>query len=298
MQKPGPHMTARQLLEDAIRHERDGVLDRALSGYRAVVHEEPEPATVAEALRHIADVHRTRCEWDDAVASARESARVARDAGLPEHLAEALNAEALVHQSRGDLDRAVELFEQILHLTDDLRIHGIALQNLGSITASRGRLDTAEHYFTRSYRCFSQAAYLRGAAIALINYGAVAVKRREYELAEHVCTQALSAAREVEDLDLIAVATLNLADAMLGRQQNLPRAEELAGAALGYFSLLENPWRRVECLRLLGDVRLQQGFEDTARFCYERGLRIATSIGAQLEAAELHKRIAALPSTS
>jgi tetratricopeptide (TPR) repeat protein len=268
------------------------MLDRALAHYEAAAHG-GDPLTVATALRRRASVLRTRCDWDGALAAARESAAVAVRHGLADAHAEALNAEAAVFQSQGDFAAARPLLEHILDMTADPRIRGVALQNLGAIAAEGGDLGTAEHRFLESYRCFQAADYVWGQAFALNNYGRAAMDRENFEIAERVLARAVDLAREIEDLDLAALATMNLAETMLCAG-DLERADETASTALGYFDMAGNRWRRVECLRLLGDINRRDGQVETARRCYAQGLELARELGVHLEITRLEDRIRAM----
>ena len=279
-------------IEEGLRLEKFGMLDRALAHYEAAASGR-DPLTVTTALRRQASVLRTRCDWEGALAAARESAAVAIRHGLREAHAEALNAEAAVFQSQGDFDAARPLLERILDMTADPRIRGVALQNLGAIAAECGDLESAEHRFLESYRCFQAAEYTWGQAFALNNYGRAAMDRENFEIAERVLIRAVDLAREIEDLDLAALATMNLAETMLCAE-DLERADEAASTALGYFDMAGNRWRRVECLRLLGDINHRDGQAETARRCYEQGLDLARELGVQLEVTRLEARLRAL----
>jgi tetratricopeptide (TPR) repeat protein len=277
-------------LAEAREYEKNGALDRALERYRMVASA-ADPALVSQGLCGEASVHRTRCEWDHAIAAARRAADAARGAGLSSLEAEALNAESAVHQSRGDFASAVPLLERILTVTDDPRLRGIALQNLGGIAGQRGDLETAERRFLESYRCFRAAGYAWGEAFAMNNYGAVALDRGSFELAQPVLEQAVEAAKELGDLELLAIALKNLAEALAG-QGRLDAAEDRASAALGYFQATNNTWRQVECFQLLGDITMRQGHCEAAVGCWRHGLRLAHAIGANGDAQRLEERIA------
>ena len=203
---------------------------------------------------------------------------------------QALNAEAAVFQSQGDFAAARPLLERILGMTTDPRIRGVALQNLGAIAAEGGDFETAEHRFLESYRCFQAAEYRWGQAFALNNYGRAAMDRENFEIAERVLTRAVDMAREIEDLDLAALATMNLAETMLCAGE-LERADEAASTALGYFDMAGNRWRRVECLRLLGDINRRDGQPEVARRCYTQGLELARELGVHLEITRLEERL-------
>ena len=286
--------TPRELIEQGLRYETGGVLDRALESYReAAAAAVDEPRVRVEALRREADVLRTQCQWDEAIGRARESAGQARTQGFDTLLAEALNAEAAVYQSQSDLARARALYEEMLTITDDLRIRGIALQNLGSVAAISGDFHRAEDHFVESFQCFQAGGYMRGVVFALNNYGRAALDRRADAVAHPVLDRAEALARELMDLDLLAIVRINLAESYL-RKGDIERAQDLASAALGYFGNTSNHWRRLECLRLMGDIAVVQQRADSARNFFEAALRLAADVGAPLEADTLRLRLDSL----
>src|SRR5690606_2274694 len=100
-------------------------------------------------------------------------------------------------------------------------------------------------------------------------------------------------ARELMDLDLLSIVRINLAESHL-RMGQLDRAQDLASAALGYFGNTSNHWRRLECLRLMGDIAVVQQRADSARNFFEAALRLAHDVGASLEASTLQNRLGSL----
>ena len=268
-------------LYEGMRAEKLGMVDRALLAYEAAV-QSPDPDVVTQALTRQADVHRTRCEWELASDCARRAGEVALRAGLSTRHAEALNAEALVLMSKGELESALPVIESILATASDPRVRGIALQNLGTIRAEFGQLGDAERAFAESFGYFQRCEYERGQAIALNNQGRVAILRGDMALAESVLDRAVASARAVEDGELIALAMLNYAEAILARG-DAARAEQLACSALGYFQESNNSWRTVECLRLLGAINELQGSVNDAARCYERALDMARTVDARVE---------------
>src|SRR6266513_596103 len=116
-----------ELLSEGLRAERAGALERALEAYRAVADSTSDPDARAEALTREASVHRTRCNWDDALKSARDAQEIARTADLPQRLAEAVVAEANVLICQGKFDTAIPKLE-LLAQNEDPRVRGIALQ--------------------------------------------------------------------------------------------------------------------------------------------------------------------------
>ncbi|HEX2166846.1 MAG TPA: hypothetical protein VHG09_06360 [Longimicrobiales bacterium] len=286
--------TPRELIEQGMRYETGGVLDRALDSYReAAAIPDDDPRLRIEALRREADVLRTHCQWDEAVARARESENLAREHDLDTLLAEALNAEAAVYQSQGELERARSLYDEMLNITGDLRIRGIALQNLGSLAAIEGNFHQAEDHFVESFQCFQAGGYMRGVVFALNNYGRAALDRRADAVAHPVLDRAEALARDLMDLDLLAIVRINLAESYL-RKGEIDRAQDLASAALGYFGNTNNHWRRLECLRLMGDIAVVQQRADSARNFFEAALRLALQVNASLEAGTLQNRLDSL----
>lgn len=284
---------SREKLEQGIRYERGGALTKALLSYEEAAVASSSPALRSEAHRRRSGVLRSRCEWDEAIAEARESGRIALEAGLTQQHAEALNAEAGVYQALGELERAEPLLMEALDATQDTRIQGIVWQNLGFLAATRRDFDEAERCFQRSSERFREAGYVRGEVIALINSGRAALDQGKVQTGLSVCQRGLEAARQEQDLDLAAVAAMNYADALRSLDR-LDEALDLASEAIGYFGTLPNRWRQVECLRLLGDIHARAGEPDVAERCYRQGLDIARQVGTRVEEDRLEERLARL----
>jgi tetratricopeptide (TPR) repeat protein len=263
-----------------------GDLERAAALFSAAASA-TDPATAAQALTRLADVRRSRGEWDAAVTAARRGRDIASRAGLDALVPHAMIAEANALMCRGDFTGARSLFDQVPTLTEDPKMRGLALQNIGSIMAQQGELGAAERCFAESYGQFQRAGYRRGEATALINYGRVTLDRGDPKLAEDLLCQAISVARDVEHAELTALATLNLAEAR-ARLGDTAQAEDLASEALGVFSGCGNRWRQIECLRLIGAIHEQRGDAENAMRCFERGLALAQEMGASVEIRSLN----------
>lgn len=285
-----------ELIADGLRAERAGALDRATEYYIAAVTVSSNPAIRSEALTHLADVSRTRCDWDHALQCARQAQEIAAAAGLAQHQFEALNAEALILITRGDFAAAIPKCETIVANATDLRLRGIALQNLGSIYAQIGEVAAARRAFQDSLGCFERAEYVRGQGIALNNLGRLALDGGDVAAARPLLEQALGAARDVEDADLAALVSLNLASALCTAGE-VDRAQDCAMAALGYFADCNNRWREIECLRLIGDINVRcEDIEKAAR-CYDLAVKLGEEIGAEVEVQLTRERIQALGRT-
>jgi tetratricopeptide (TPR) repeat protein len=269
-------------LKEGLRYQKLGMLDKAIEQFEATVTSTADTGLQAEALIREAVAYRAWCKWDQALQAARRGAELASEAKLDSVYAEALNAEAVVHQERGEFERAVPLYQEMLTVSGDERTRGLALQNLGSIAAQRAELELAEHYFLKSYGCFQRAEYGWGEAFALNNLAALALDRGKAKVAEVLGGQAMAAAKKVGDLELLGIAALNSAEA-LASQRYLPRAERLAEEALRYFQMEESSLRRSQCLRVLGDINMLQGDRASAWYRYTEALALAEAVGAGRE---------------
>jgi tetratricopeptide (TPR) repeat protein len=170
-------------------------------------------------------------------------------------------------------------------------VRGLALQNMGAIAAQREDLDAAERFFLDSYWHFRRAGYDWGVAFVLNNQAAAALDRGRYSSAATIARQAIEAARQVDDFELLGIATLNYAEA-LAALGDLARAETLAAGALGFFVLAKSDVHRAQCLRVLGDIYVKTGERPRARACYTQGLEVAIALGARVDVDKLRQALA------
>lgn len=277
-------------LAEGLRYEKAGLLDKALEVYRGVRATTSDAAVEAESWTLEAFVHHARGDWDAAERATARALELAREAGRWELVGEALNARATVHYSRGELPEAQRLFLEILELSEDPRVRGLALQNLGSLHGLLGELERSERRLEEADRHFQEAGYDWGRAHVNNNRAALALERAEFVAAEGASRRAAHVAQVIEDLDLLAIARMNLAEALAG-QGRLAEAESEASQALGQFEVSGNAWRRVACMRILGDLSARQGDPALAERMWRRGLALARQIGATVEAAQIATRL-------
>ena len=283
---------AANLLREGMVHQKAGALDEAMRIYRRVAAS-PDSAIASAGWRHVAGVHRLHSEWDAALDAARRAARIAEEVGVRELYAEALNAEAIIHQMREDFAQAIPLLEQMLEITADPKGQGIALQNLGSIAAQQGDFARARRYFLRSHACFERAGYTHGVAIVLNNFGRAALDHANARVAITMLEDALGAARRVGDADLEALVHRNIAEAAVALDDR-EQARTHLEAAERSFTAAGNRARLVECLRLRAELAERELGADAARARYREAYALATEVGALGEQARLAERLAAL----
>jgi tetratricopeptide (TPR) repeat protein len=283
----------RELIEVGLRHEKAGELDAALEHYRRAEAESNDALTISEAIRRQSIVYRRRCDWDLAIHLARKAGAVASAAHLNDQFAQTVNTEAAVLLIRGETDEAARLFTQVIDGSSDFKVRAIALQNLGTIAAQKGEWDIARDRFRDSVQSFQRAEDAWGEAVALNNYGRAALDHGNLMMAEELLEQAVAAARRVEDFDSAHLSMLNLAEA-LAAMKRMPRATELATAALEFFTTARNDLRRSESLRILGDLDVKRGDVAGARQRYAQSLALASAADARVEMDLVRARIDAL----
>ena len=186
-------------------------------------HERPDIA--AEAWWRLANVQRLQSQWDDAIASARAGAELARAHGLRDTEADALNIEAAVWATRGDAQRAGSIFERMLELATRPITRANALQNLGGLAAEERRFDEAERLFGASRDAYRDADDLRGEACSLLNIGRLQAERGDPALAKETLQAAVHHSRTAGDMEMHAAALLNLG-IVLGALDEHAEAEE------------------------------------------------------------------------
>ncbi|MFL5576887.1 MAG: tetratricopeptide repeat protein [Gemmatimonadaceae bacterium] len=268
----------------------DGALAAFADAARLAV-DTGDAAGLSAALRHQSIVRRQRSEWDEAIALARRAAEAARAAGLRDALAEAYNAEAVVHQSRGAFGEAEELLAEAYVTTDDRRLIGAVLANFGSIAAQRGDLEAARSHLLGSARQFRDCGYFFGEASVLNNVGRLGLDQGNARVALSMLQDALGAARRAGDAELVAIVQRNLAEA-LGAVGELDEAEAIAATALETFTASGNEARRAECLRVLGELDEARGNRSGAIARWRAALAITDA--PPLERARIEARLTAI----
>jgi tetratricopeptide (TPR) repeat protein len=284
--------TPRARLDEGLRFQKSGRFDEALACYRDV-EASGDAALLSESLRRRAAIHHARSEWDEALETARRAAAVAREAGLVDQLAGALNAEAAVFLAVGRYDEAQGLLSRVLDSTSDRRSRGVAFQNLGFIAASQADFPTAKQHFMEAHRCYASAGLVWEEAYVLHNFGAAALEHASPRVAASLLEDAVGAAQRAEDLDLLALARTSLAEALTALGQ-LDEAERLAREAAAHFTRTGNRWRLIQSQQALATIALARGQRDEAVRLLRGALATAREIGVSQEEGPIVQRLSEL----
>lgn len=281
---------ARDLIAKGREWQHEGRLAEAIQAFGEAAQRASTTLEVVEALRAQANAFRDLCIWDEALKAAREAKRLAIEAGLAVAAAEATNEEGAVHLARGELESAKACYYEMMELTNDDRIHGLALQNLGTLAGIQERYDEAGEAFARSAERFERAGYTRGRLISLINSARAILKRGMASYALEILRRAEPLALQFGERRLIAQVWLNMADVLIAIGQ-YAEAERYAIRARGYFFADGNRYYAAETLRALGDALYGMNDVVNALACYQQAKELAEEIGASYEAAMLKRLI-------
>lgn len=150
---------------------------------RALVAAPPDPVGPrAKALATSAVLAFHQGALDDAAEFGREGAELARLAGDPVTLSQALNAAAMGEHQRGRLDEAEALYAEgaawAREAANDSRV-AACVSNLGGIARERGDLGLAKARFEESLACAQRAGNYYIAATITLNLALVARQRGE-----------------------------------------------------------------------------------------------------------------------
>jgi tetratricopeptide (TPR) repeat protein len=269
-----------RMVEEGLSLKEHGFGDQALVLFAdaAGAADPVLPSIASRARRGAAWVHTSQGRWRDAAREIRRARRLAQAARDSDLVAEALNGHGMLHHTRGRIDRATSFYRLGLEHAVSARVRGVLLQNLGTIAASAKRFAEADAFFSDSEDNFRSAGYSRGLAIATNNRAAIALDTGHFGDARDRAEGAVEAARAVGDSELLSIALVNLADALyhLGR---VAESEGAVAEAFGQLTMQSNPWRRAQCLQIMGNVRRELGYAPEARRCYEMGIGVLASAG-------------------
>ena len=265
------------LLAEGIRYERGGVTARALDCFEEVTERwRDDPAAAAEAWWRLANQHRLQSRWLEALDAARRGALLAREQGLPNQEADALNIEGAIWMTRGDYASARPLFERTLEMAQTPNTRAKALQNLGGIAGEERRFEEAERLFLASREEYASAGDARGEAVSLLNLGRLQLERGDLPGSRETLEMAVNAARLSGDLEMHAAALLNLG-MVLSALERMDEAEERITTAYGQFTIADIPVQRVRCLMQLARLAVQRNELVSARVCLTHARDVAAA---------------------
>jgi putative nucleotidyltransferase with HDIG domain len=243
------------LLEVAQQAEREGRWKDALSTYELLA----EDTTIAGedraiVLRRLGLVQFYRGELDAAGEHFVASAQIAREVNSPLQLASALNCLGNVRQSTGRLEEAEQLLEEAGRVAEGAGLRRLAImvdQNLGTIASIRGDNTTAFARYNAALSRYEEDSDSEGAAWVMNNLGMIHTETKDWEQALACFNRALALSDERGDAEMVATVNVNLAG-MHHRAQQYDVARAAADRAFAIFTRLDSKQGLGEVAKLYG----------------------------------------------
>ncbi len=115
--------------------------------------------------------------------------------------------------TRGDLDRALALYEESLQIKEqigDLQGKAASLHQMAAVFLTRGHLDRALALYEESLQILEQIGDLKGKAASLSNMANLFMQQRDWTAAERVLEESLAIARQLQQPDGVAFSIVKL----------------------------------------------------------------------------------------
>jgi tetratricopeptide (TPR) repeat protein len=251
----------------------------------------------AVLARFRAEAYRRTCQWHRALRMARASRTLAARAPDRDLQAEALSAEGAIWQVQSELNRAASCYKSASRVAVSDRTRGIVEQNLGTLSALLQRFESALQHYSVSASLFQKADYAKGEAVSWNNHGRVLTDMGRHMEALPFFDKAEALARACTLQDLVALVTMNRAECMMHLGDTVEARRAMIDACRA-FETEGDMYRVVGCLKAIGEMYMIERRQDLACSIWERGLDIASGIGATLEAAEIDRLISKLRKTA
>ena len=215
----------------------------------------------------------------DVVVSLSERALLYVGEGSPEE-AGVLAGLGLIHQTRGDLNKAEQMHTKSLEISEKLGwLEGMANQygNLGLIYRMRGDLDKAERMITKSLEIEEKLGQLKGMATCYANLGVIYHTRGDLDQAEQMHTKSLEIGEKLAWLEGMASSYGNLG-LIYEMRGDLNKAEQMLTKALEIDEKLGRLEGVAGSYNNLGLIYQRRGDLDKAEQMFRKSLKIGEKL--------------------
>ncbi len=241
----------------------------------------------ADVLLAVGDLHMQAGAATPAATSYKRALGIARRTDDPVREGQVLSQLAVVEQQLGEEEEALRDSLLAAELLDgrDLRLHGVALANLGLVHRLHGQLDLAKSALRRAMATLETAGDAADTAIALGTLANVFRDEGAYGESEKLLRQSLGLHRRVGNRRSECVSLGNLG-ALLLRQERHNEAETALRTALELAEELGYTSAEAILLGRLGDVLRRLGRLEEAAAALQGSREVLREIGGALGAAE------------
>jgi DNA-binding SARP family transcriptional activator/tetratricopeptide (TPR) repeat protein len=200
----------------------------------------------------------------------------------------ALNGMGHIHIRSGDPREATKKYRAAFRLSPGSgRATNLAVSygGLGSVYWFLGLLKRAENAHHQALHHFTENGHSLGEAITLMNLGMIKHAKGRYEAAADDLNRSLDTYRRMGHAEGEA-NTQYLVAALHRDTENLPKALEIATAAVELAREARDPRTLSNALNILGTVHRSQGAHDEAIVAHNAGLELAETTGTRYPAIE------------
>jgi diguanylate cyclase (GGDEF)-like protein len=220
---------------------------------------------------------------DKVVQYAQQACDAAAALSSPRDSANAFLTRATGYFQLGDLNKALESYQQSLTAAERLSDHviiGGCLNGIAAVNLKRGQIDVALDYFSRSIEHLKQTPVNTKLAGAYSNVALIYYAKGNYNQALEFMFQALRLYETAGDAGGQGVI-LNALGNVYSKLADTARARENFEKALEIARKTGNKQLIVGCLVNIGEIHSKQRDWDRARECLDRALPVARELGSR-----------------
>jgi tetratricopeptide (TPR) repeat protein len=230
------------------------------------------------ALGEFLDLHGY---WDEAIRSGKQALTAARYSQIESSVAALAHNLAVIHQRRGELESARQLYNESLEIEKRLgNQSGIAitLHQLAMLAQDQGKIEEARRLYNESLEIEKRLGNQSGIAITLHELGRLAQAQGEIEEARRLYNESLEIKKKLGNQSGIAI-TLHELGRLAQAQGEIEEARRLYNESLEIEKKLGDQSGIAITLHALANVESDQGKLVEARRLYEESLEITEKLG-------------------
>jgi len=287
------------LIQQAQLAEREGRRDDARSLYERALYSlrrAEDGKTASSLLRWIGRTYQVDANIDAALDCLEAAIAVGQLIGDPGAIGHAINVQAIVHQQKGDLDKAEALYlEARSHAIDagETRLAAMTAQNLGVISQVRGDHEKTLRYYRTSLAEFRTLGAPKEVIVALNNMGRLCTDLERWDDATRAFDEAVQIADALGDMPARVLLEVNRAELEIARG-DFVAARGACELAAQLSALTTDGFAAGEIQKHFGTIARELGELVVAEEHLERAQRIAVDRRDLLLSAETAREHAEL----
>lgn len=255
-----------------------------------------EPDLEGAALNYIGITHEAQGNYGEALSYELKALDMSRKSGDEAKTARLLNDIGIVHDEKGDWQKALEYYyeaRRIFEHRKDTANTAMVLSNIGIVLKAQKEYQQVIGYYRQASQLYQHLKHKFGMAACDANLGSVYMMLGRYDSALFYSLRANEAFEQQHVQQFLGMTLCNtgMTYDKLGREgpamDYLLRAQTL-------FEAYDNKKELASVLIYLGGVHRKTGRLDEGLQKVERGLAIATKIGAKEQVQDAHREMAEL----